>query len=134
MEAMKNEIDSQISKGTWYLTSLPNGKKAIDCKWIFRVKYNADGSLSKRKARLVARGFSQRPGIDYSQTFSPVIRHESIRILLSIAANENLEIEALDVVTAFLNGEVSEELYMKQPPCFEDGTDRVCKLVKSIYG
>ena len=134
MSAMQKEIASQAEKNTWELTDLPTGKKAIDCKWIFRVKYNTDGSLDKRKARIVARGFSQRPGIDYAQTFSPVIRYESIRILLSIAANENLEVEALDVVTAFLNGEVQEELYMKQPPCFDDGTGRVCRLIKSLYG
>jgi hypothetical protein len=90
--------------------------------------------VDKKKARLVARGFSQREGIDYSDTFSPVIRHESIKIILTLAAREDLEVKSLDVKTAFLNGDVEEELYMDQPEGFEDGSRRVCKLVKSLYG
>lgn len=133
-KAMKSEFDSLISNGTWDLVELPKGKKAINCKWVFKTKFNAHGFVDKYKARTVAKGCAQTYGIDYIETFAPVVRYQSIRLLLATAVKLNLYIRQMDAVTAFLNGELQEEVYMRQPKGFEDGTNRVCKLKKSLYG
>ena len=96
------------------------GKKAVGCKRVFRIKRDPSGEIVKFKARLVAKGFTQRPGIDFNETFAPVARKESINAVLAIAAAEDLEAENVDVDTAFLYGEVDEEIYMDQPDGFED--------------
>ena len=132
--AMKEEFDSLLSNNTWSLVDLPNNKKPINCKWVFKKKHDANGDFIRHKARLVVKGFSQQYGIDYSETFAPVVRYTSIRFLLAIAAKYNLEIRQMDAVTAFLNGDLKEEIYMCQPEQFNDGTNRVCKLNKSLYG
>lgn len=119
---------------TWILVPLPKDRKAISCKWVYKTKTNADGSLDKYKARLVARGYTQRKGIDYEKTFSPVAKMTIVRTVLSIAANEGLKLTQFDVSTAFLNGSLSEEIYMKQPEGYSDGSDKVCKLKRSLYG
>ena len=133
-EAMQDEMLSLEENNTWKLVNLPPGCKAIDNRWVFHVKQPLDGSGDRYKARLVAKGYSQRAGIDYDETFSPVARFDTIRSVLSVAATENLHIAQFDVKTAFLYGTLDEEIYMKQPEGFDDGSDRVCKLERSLYG
>lgn len=132
--AIDSEMSSLEKKDTWEKVSLPQGKHAIDSRFVFKIKQNPDGSVSRYKARLVARGFRQRPGIDFTDTFAPVIRYESIRTILSIAAKNDWDIVQLDVETAFLNGELFEEIYMKQPEGVDDGSGRVLRLKKGLYG
>ena len=135
--AMDEEMQSLRKNNTWELAQLPKGKRAIGCKWVFAKK---DGSPSKKdiryKARLVAKGYAQKEGIDYNDVFSPVVKHSSIRILLALVAQLNLELAQLDVKTAFLHGELEEEIYMTQPEGYTDagGRNWVCKLNKSLYG
>ena len=136
LEAMKSEMGSMYENKVWTLEVLPEGRKAIQNKWIFKRKTDADGNVTVYKARLVAKGFSQVQGIDYDETFSPVAMLKSVRIMLAIAAYFDYEIWQMDVKTAFLNGFLKEELYMIQPEGFVDpeNADKVCKLQRSIYG
>ena len=127
--AMLEEMNSLNHMKTWTLTELPEGRKPLTCKWVLRIKGNG-----QMKARLVARGYEQKHGVDYENTFAPVARHASIRLLLSYAAKEETYIKTFDVKTAFLNGELNEEIFMTQPEGFEDGSEKVCKLLKSLYG
>lgn len=107
----------------------------MDCNWVYRIKQNKpDGSIARFKARLCAKGYSQRPGIDYGEIFAPVIRYESIRILSALAAIRDMEMQEFDVKSAFLNGELEEHIFMKQPEGFTDNPNLVCKLKKSLYG
>ena len=108
----------------------------MGCKWIFFIKYNADGSVNRYKARLIAKGFTQTYGIDYQETFAPVAKLNTIRVLLSLAANLDWPLHQLDVKNAFLNGDLEDEVYMEIPPGFETISDvnKVCKLQKSLYG
>ncbi len=135
-EAMQHEIDSLQEHDVLELTELPKGRKAVGCKWVFKIKRNADGSVERYKARLVAQGFSQRYGVDYDETFSPVVRFESIRTVVALAVQRGLKLHQMDVISAFLNGELEDEVYMKQPEGFAvKGKERlVCKLNKSLYG
>jgi hypothetical protein len=134
--AMKDEMKSLEKNETWDLVPLPQGRKPVGCKWVFKKKYRPDGSIDKYKARLVAKGYSQKEGIDYGEIFSPVAKLTSIRFLLSLAAANDFEIEQMDVTTAFLHGDLEEEIYMSQPDYFaEKGKEHlVCKLKKSLYG
>lgn len=134
IEAMKEEMEALKKNSTWDLVELPAGRKPITNKWIYRIKRNAKGEIDRFRARLVARGFNQQKGIDYDETFSPVARFDTIRSLLSIAANENLELKQFDFKSAYLNGFLKEEIFMEQPEGFEDSTGRVCRLIKSLYG
>lgn len=133
-EAMESEHRSLIENKTWTLVDLPVGRKAIANKWVFKRKIGSDGRIDRYKARLVVKGCSQREGIDYAETFSPVVRYTSIRFLLAAAAKLELDIDQMDVVTAFLQGDLKEEVYMQQPVGLEDGSARVCRLQKSLYG
>ncbi|RVX06515.1 Retrovirus-related Pol polyprotein from transposon RE1 [Vitis vinifera] len=134
-KAVQDEIDALEKNGTWTITNLPIGKRLVGCKWIFTIKYKADGSIERFKARLVARGFTQSYGIDYHETFAPVAKLNTIRILLSLAVNQDWCLQQLDIKNAFLNGDLEEEVYMEIPPGFEESMakNQVCKLQKSLY-
>jgi len=112
---------------------LPIGRKPVDCKWVFRLKFGPDGTVEKRKARLVAKGFTQRYGFDFSETYAPVVKMSTVRSMLAIANQFDYAVHQMDVTSAFLNGTLKEEIYMRQPKGFEEG-DKVCRLNKSIYG
>ncbi|WVY99473.1 hypothetical protein V8G54_015558 [Vigna mungo] len=133
--AMKDEMKSLMSNQTWELVELPVGKKALHNKWVYRVKEDHDGS-KRYKARLVVKGFQQKEGVDYTEIFAPVVKLNTIRSVLSIVASEGLYLEQLDVKTAFLHGDLDEEIYMHQPEGFLEERKRnmVCRLKKSLYG
>ena len=135
-EAIKSEMDSLIENETWELSELPPGRKAIGCKWTFKIKRGANGQITRYKSRLVARGFSQKYGEDYDEVFAPVVKQTTIRTLLAIAKKEKLKVRHHDVKTAFLNGDLHEDIYMKQPEGFvEKGKEHlVCHLKKTLYG
>jgi hypothetical protein len=134
-EAIQAEYDSIMKNQTWILTPRPKDRQIVSSKWIFKYKYDESGSIIRFKARLVARGFSQVYGVDYFDTYVPVAKHQSIRILFAIAAAEGLEIHQMDVITAFLAGDVIEVIYMEQPEGFKQGNnDLVCQLRKGLYG
>ena len=130
-EACQYEIDALAKNETWDLVDLPPGRKAVKSKWVFKLK--SDGRFH---ARLVAKGFTQIPGLDFDETFSPVARFESLRLLLALAALEDWHIHQMDVKSAFLNGELEEEIFMEQPKGFVVAGQeaRVCRLKKAIYG
>ena len=134
--AADDEYQSLLKNDTWELVDLPPGKNVIGCKWVFKLKKNVDGSISRYKARLVAQGYSQQAGLDYNEVFAPVARYTSIRTVLAIANALDLELHQMDVKTAFLNGELDSEIYMEQPDGYIDKQrpNMVCKLQKSIYG
>jgi hypothetical protein len=136
LEAMKSELGSMSENQVWTLVAPPSDHKAIECKWIFKKKTDVDGNVNVYKARLVAKGFRQVQGVDYDETFSPIVMFKSVQILLAIAAFHDYEIWQMDVKTAFLNGNIDEELYMMQPEGFVNpkDADKVCKLQHSIYG
>ena len=136
MEAMVKEMESLSKNKTWELTELPKRKKPIGCKWVFKKKEAVSEKEGERfKARLVAKGYSQRHVIDYDEVFSPVVRHTFIRAVLALVADQDLELEQLDVKT-FLHGNLEEEIFMVQPEGFKKpGTENlVCRLKKSLYG
>ncbi|KAJ8754375.1 hypothetical protein K2173_002826 [Erythroxylum novogranatense] len=107
---MKQEIDALQSNATWEVVPLPQGKRPIGCKWVFRIKYNSDGTIERYKARLVAKGYSQREGIDYQETFSPVAKHVTVRVVIALASQNNWPLLQLDVYNAFLQGDLHEEV------------------------
>jgi len=114
-EAVDAEIGAMETTHTWEITTLPAGKKAVGCKWVFSLKFLADGSLERYKARLVAKGYTQKEGLDYTDTFSPVAKMTTIKLLLNIFASKKWFLKQLDVSNAFWNGELEEEIYMKLP-------------------
>jgi len=133
-EAIDSEIKS-IMENTWTLPHLPPRCKHVSCKWVFKKKLRPDGTVDKYKARLVTKSFTQQKGIDFFDTYSPVIRISSIRILLTLATIHNMFIHQISVKTAFLNGDFEEEIYMGQPKGFiaKRKENKVCKLVKLLY-
>lgn len=135
--AMGEEMNSLLKNNTWELVQLPTGKRAIGCKWVYTKKEGFPEQSGVRfKARLVAKGYAQREGIDYNEIFSPVVKHCSVRIMLAMVAQFDLELVQLDVKTAFLHGDLNDEIYMSQPDGYHvDGKeDYVCRLKKSLYG
>ncbi|KAJ9566346.1 LOW QUALITY PROTEIN: hypothetical protein OSB04_002312 [Centaurea solstitialis] len=136
VKAMKEEIDSIEKNGTWKLVTRPSNVTIIGLKWVFKVKRDANGSISKYKARLVTKGYLQQPGIDFDEVFAPVARIETVRILIALAASKGWELHHLDVKSAFLHGELQEQVYVHQPEGFvkKGHEDSVYKLVKALYG
>ena len=134
--AMKLEYNSLLTNNTWSLVELPIGRKAIKCKWVYTIKLDSNGNLDKYKARFVAKGFTQKYGIDYHETFAPVMKYTSLRIILAIACIRDYEIKQFDVESAFLHATVKEEIYVEQPQGFviKGKENLVCKLNKSLYG
>lgn len=133
-EAVLEEMKALEKSQTWKKVDLPRGKITAGCKWVFTVKYKADGSIERYKARLVAKGFTQTYGIDYSETFAPVVKLNTISVLLSLAENLDWPLQQLDVKNAFLNGDLEEEVYMDASPGFESlFNQKVCRLQKSPW-
>jgi hypothetical protein len=135
-EAMHEELHSIVENGTWQLTALPGGHRAIGLKWVFKVKRAPSGEIVKYKARLVAKGYAQRQGVDFEEVFAPVARMEIVCTLLALAAHNGWLVHHMDVKSAFLNGDLSEEVYVVQPPGFIDSKEprQVLKLNKALYG
>lgn len=134
--AMTVEMDAFLKNGTWEKCTLPPGKKPVGCRWVFTIKHKADGSIERYKARLVAKGYTQTYGVDYSETFSPVAKIDTVRVLFSVAANQDWVLHQFDVKNAFLHGDLQEEVYMEPPPVFSKGFQPrdVCRLKKALYG
>ncbi|QRV85528.1 Copia-like polyprotein/retrotransposon [Ceratobasidium sp. AG-Ba] len=134
LEAMIEELKSIEQHQVWTLVDRPVGKNIVKCRWVFDYKRDSDGEIIRHKARLVGKGFSQRPGVDYVEISSPVAAADSLRTLLSIVAALDLELLQIDVKTAFLHAKLEEEIFMEQPPGFSEGAMSVWKLNKAIYG
>ncbi|CAL1377767.1 unnamed protein product [Linum trigynum] len=133
-EAVREELRALIANHTWDIVDCPVGKKLIGNKWIFKIKLLADGSIERFKARLVAQGFTQVPGIDFLDTFSPVAKISTIKILMAVAAVKNWHLSQMDISNAFLNGDLEEEVYMKIPLGIEGMEGKACRLRNSLYG
>jgi transposase InsO family protein len=135
-KAMEEEIEVIEKNNTWELVERPSEKDVIGVKWVYKVKHNSDGSFKRNKARLVVKGYAQQPGIDYDETFAPVARLDTIRALIALAAQKGWLLYQLDVKSAFLNGELKEEVYVEQPQGFiiKGEEDKVYKLRKALYG
>ena len=133
---MENKMKSLNENDVWNLVELPKDRKAVGSKWVFKFKVNANESIERYKTRLVAQGFSQKFGLDYDETFCPVVRFESVRTIIGLAVQNGLKMHQLDIATAFLNGKLEEEIFMKQPEGFAaKGQEHlVCKLNRNIYG
>jgi hypothetical protein len=121
---------------TWELVDLPKDKKAIGCKWVYKVKHNVDGSVSRYKARLVAKGYAKTYGIDYEETYSLVAKMTTIRAIIAMAIAKGWSLHQMDVKNDFFHGDLQEEMYMEQPLGYEDQThpNLVCRLKKALYG
>ena len=124
------------TNGVWDLETIPKGAKTVGCKCVYKTKHDSKGNIERFKAPLVAKGFTQREGIDYNETFSPVSCKDSFRIIMALVAHYDLELHQMDVKTTFLNGDQEENVYMAQPKGFiVEGKERMgCHLKKSIYG
>lgn len=133
---MEEELQALDENNTWTVVKLPEGKKPVGCKWVYKIKFRSDGSIERHKARLVAKGFTQTYGVDYKETFAPVAKMNTIRVLLSIAVNYDWPLYQMDVKNAFLHGDLKEEVYMNIPPGHpqENQEGFVCKLNKALYG
>ena len=137
LTAMKDEIDALEENNTYELTPLPEGRTVVGGKWVYAIKLGPDNT-EKFKARYVAKGYSQVKDMDYEEIFSPTARHTSIRMLMQLAAQQNMKVHQMDVKTAYLNADIDCEIYVQQPEGFiktnKEGEKLVCKLNKSLYG
>jgi len=132
---MQDELQALADNNTWVLIDLPPGKTAIGCRWVYKVKHHSDGSIERFKARLVAKGHNQLEGLDFLDTFAPVAKLTTLRLLLALATSQHWIIKQLDVNNAFLHGDLHEEVYMKLHPGFHSPhPSKVCKLQRSLYG
>lgn len=134
--AMSDEFNALLANGTWSLVPPTPSQNVIGCKWVFRLKRHTDGSIARYKARLVAKGFHQQPGIDYTDTFSPVVKPQTIKVVICLALSCGWPLSHMDVNNAFLNGTISEDIYMSQPYGFvhPQFPNHICKLNKALYG
>ena len=134
-DAATLEYNTLVGNDTWEIVKLPPGAKVIDSGWVFKVKMNADGSVERFKGRIVAKGYSQRPGIDFTDTFAHTLHPATLRFTIAVVTIEDWELRSVDITSAFTNGELEEDIYMRQPEGFHiGGPDMVCKLKKSLYG
>jgi hypothetical protein len=135
-DAMIEEYQSIIKNDVWEIVPIPKSKDVVSSKWLFKIKHVVDGSIEKYKARFVAHGFSQKEGIEYEETFTPVARYTSIRTIIALVAKMKWKLHQMDVKTSFLNGVIEEEVYIEQPQGFEVEYKKshVCRLKKSLYG
>ena len=132
---MNDEICALLENDTWEEVDLPFDRIPIGCKWVFRIKYKSNGEIDRFKSRLVAKGYSQKEGVDYEETFSPVVKMGTVRCLLSPAVQKDWKFFQMDINNAFLYGELNEEIYMLPPPgYFNEGNNKVLRLKKSLYG
>ena len=135
VRAVEEEMEALVKNETWILVPLPERQRTVGCKWVFSIKHKADGSIERYKARLVAKGYTQSYGIDYHETFSPVAKINTVRVLLSLAANLDWPLHQFDVKNAFLHGDLEEEIYMDVPPGYVATAGKaVCKLQRTLYG
>ncbi|WVZ84668.1 hypothetical protein U9M48_031673 [Paspalum notatum var. saurae] len=136
VNAKHEELENFERNHVWDLVEPPPNYRSIGTKWVFKNKQGENGMVVRNKARLVAQGFCQKEGIDYEETFAPVARLEAIRILLTFAASKGFKLQQMDIKSAFLNGFIEEEVYVRQPSSFESArfSDRVYKLRKALYG
>ena len=135
-QAMDEEMRALLQNNTWEIVDLPKGKKLVGCRRVYTLKYKSDGSQDRYKARLVARGYTQTYGIDYHETFAPVAKINTIRILISLAVNLYWSLNQYNIKNGFLHGDLKEEIYMECPPRYEglNNKGKVCKLQKALYG
>lgn len=134
VEAMSQELDALSRNNTWIVVILPKGKKAIGCKWVYKVKLKAGGFLERYKARLVVKVYNQKYGIDYNETFSPVVKMTTIWCVLAIATSQKWMVYQLDVNNAFLHGILNKEVYMQMLKGLDNPDEKVCLLQKSLFG
>jgi hypothetical protein len=132
---MDEEMAALDVNATWELVALPKDMKAIGCKWVYKVKHNTDGSMTKYKTRLVAKGYAQAYGIDYKETYSPVAKMTTVKVIITMASVKGWSLHQMDVKYVFLHGDLREEVYMEQPPGYVDQTrpNLVCRLKKTLY-
>jgi hypothetical protein len=132
---LNEDYRSLMENDTWDIVPLPKGRKLVICKWVYRTKYASDGSVERHKHRLVSKGFSQVEGIYYNETFSPVAKMNSIRLVLSLASSHKWEVHQMDVKSAFLHEDLQEEIYMEKPLGYvQNDSSLVCRLKRSLYG
>ncbi|KAL0385954.1 UNVERIFIED_CONTAM: Retrovirus-related Pol polyprotein from transposon TNT 1-94 [Sesamum radiatum] len=131
---MRDEIHALEKDNTWRLVSLSVGKWTIGCKWVYKIKLQADGSVKRYKARLIAKGYNQVEGVDYTDSFSSVAKVVTVRIFLSIVATHNWPLQQLDVNNTFLHGHLDEDIYMQLPEGYHADSGMICKLERSLYG
>ena len=126
-------MESLMQNNTWSYAPLPLHKTAIDCKWVYAHKLDEHGNIIRHKARLVAKGFLQKDGIDFHETFAPVMKYKSLRIILALVVQRDYELKQMDVITAFLNADIEEEVYMKQPKGYEQGRNVYCTQQSNVW-